>query len=93
MITLDLQRPVHYETLEKSPWRPGMNPHHEDSELSDLENAGPEQCKEVSVDDDGLIVSNDNMATSTPFPGSCDRKIFKVDIFDQSNLFSVFVLN
>lgn len=79
MITFDIQRPVCYEILEKSPWRPGMNHNQEaTAELSDLENNGPEQKKEISVDDDGLLINNDNVATSTPFPGSCDRKIFKL---------------
>lgn len=92
-VTLDIQRPISYENLEKSPWRWKGKADGDDDKAEDesnTQNGSSEQNaskeNEVSVDEDVMLGNGYKMATSTPFPGKLDRKIFHVRRLRNYNL-------
>ncbi|GAB1599333.1 uncharacterized protein LOC115231791 [Argonauta hians] len=86
-VTLDIQRPMTYENLEKSPWRWKCKDDDKSDEIN-KQNGSIEQNaakeNEVSVDEDLMLGNDYKMATSTPFPGKLDRKIFRLNKPDMS---------
>ncbi|CAI9716593.1 Regulator of G-protein signaling 3 [Octopus vulgaris] len=90
-VSLDIQRPMSYENLEKSPWRWKGKTDDDDDRAEDegnTQNGSSEQNaakeNEVSVDEDVMLGNGYKMATSTPFPGKLDRKIFHLTKPDTS---------